>query len=405
MHLTKGKVLKDLILNILGSFILSGTLQLIIYPVIGGSLTAEKMGSLLTIIGLSNAIGGILGNSLNNIKLLHQNDYEGKELKDFGVLIRHIIIATIGFTAIVAIIYRTQINLIDSIMLIGATVFIVLRCYITVYYRIRLDYVAMLKQVIVTVIGYFVGLAIFFVVKSWPIVFMAGELAAFVYAYKTTEYKDELREKSDNYKTIFNDFVQLSLSNSVGNLLLYLDRLIINPVLGAGNVTLYFVASLIGKTAGIVLTPLSTIVLTYLAKMKNSDSKKSFVILSLSSVIMGAVIFLISIPITPFIIKILYRDSYLEASPYFVIANLSAIIMICGTLINPLLLKNSPLYWQNIIQVVYGVLYIGGSYLMMKQSGLYGFCVAAIIANTIRMLMIWIVAYYYIFLRKKEEIA
>ncbi|MGG7178143.1 lipopolysaccharide biosynthesis protein [Clostridium paraputrificum] len=404
MELTKGKVLKDLILNILGSFVLTGTLQLIIYPLLGYKMSQEEYGRLLTLIGMSNAIGGILGNSLNNIKLLHQNDYEENDLKDFGILIKNMVIATVILTAGVVILYKDQISLINAIILIFATVFIVLRCYISVYYRIRLDYLAMLKQVVATVIGYVVGIAIFFIIPLWPIVFLLGELAAFLYAYFTTDFKYEKKEKSEKYNIVVKDFMQISLSNSVANLLLYLDRIIINPVLGASNVAVYFVASLVGKTAGIVLNPLSTIILTYLAKMKDSSSKKSFMILSLSSVVMGLTIFLVSIPLTPIIIKILYPNDYLAASPFFNLANLSVIIMICGSLINPLLLKNSPLYWQNIIQVIYGVLYIGGSTLLMQKYQLFGFCLAGIIANGIRMLLIWSIAFYYIFMGKEKEI-
>ncbi len=396
MDITKKKVIKDLMLNMIGYFVLTAILQLIIYPILSSGMPITQFGSLLTLMGIANAIAGIFGNSLNNIKLINQDYYKQNNFKDFAIIINKVAVITVVSMVIVTITFHKQLNNLETVFLIVTTVFLMLRSYMNVYYRIQLDYFKIIKHLAVTALGYMLGLIIFRYIKIWPLVFCLGEVFAFIYAYRTTDFKLEKKVKSDKFDKIQKEYIQLATSNCISNLLLYLDRLLINPILGASNVALYYIASVVGKTIGIVMNPITSILLTYLAKIKSKNSKKIFYILSLTSIIMGISIYLISIPLTPIIVRILYSGDYLLAKPYFNFANLSVIIMICGTIINPLLLKNAPMWWQNVIQIVYCIIYLGGSILLMIKWGVYGFCIAGIIANSIKFIMMEIVAYHYI---------
>lgn len=396
MNITKKKVIKDLSLNMIGYFLLTGITQLIVYPFISSKVSTIQFGSVLTLMGIANALTGVFGISLNNIKLIKQDYYIENKFKDFRVLINRIIVYTLISMMLVTILFYKQLNIIESIILNIATVFLMLRSYMNSYYRVNLDYVRIIKHLGLTGLGYLLGLSIFNYIGVWPIIFCMGEIFAFIYAYRTTDFKLETKVKSDKFDEVKKDFIQLSTSNFIANSILYLDRILINPILGASNVALYYIASVVGKTIGIVMNPITSILLTYLAKMKDKNSKNAFYILSSASIIMGLVIYLISIPMTPIIVKILYPGDYLSAKPYFNFANLSVIIMICGTIINPLLLKNAPIWWQNIIQIVYCILYLGGSIVLMIKWGVYGFCIAGILANSVKFIMMEIVAYHYI---------
>lgn len=395
MKITKGKVIKDILLSIVGSFIITAVLQLMVYPYISSQMTTSHFGSILTLMGFSNTVASIFGGSLNNIRLIKQDYYKLGRLSDFGVLIYRMNIMATILMIIVIMAFKTQINFMEAVSLIVATIFLILRNYMNVYYRINLDYGKIIIHLLFTGLGYIAGILIFKHIMIWPVVFCLGEICAFIYAYKTTEFKNEKRVKSDKFNEINRDFIQLSSSNCISSLLLYLDRIIINPILGPANVALYYIASLVGKTVGIVLNPIASIILTYLSKFTTISKRKVFYILSLISIIAGSVIYCISVPITPIIIKILYPNDFLEAQRYFNFANLSVIVMICGSLINPIVLKNAPMWWQNVIQILYCILYLGLSIVLMYKYSLYGFCIAGIISNVARLLLIEGVAYYY----------
>lgn len=399
MRITKGKIIVDLFINIVGTFMLTAILQLIVYPFISSKISTANFGSMLTLMGISNAMATVFGGSLNNIKLIKQDYYKDGELRDFRIIINRIMMITIISILLVIIIFRNQINFIESIFLTIMTIFLILRGYMNSYYRINLDYKRITIHLSFAGFGYLIGLLIFNYIRIWSIVFCIGEVFAFIYAYKSTDFKFEKKLKSNNFDEINKDFIQLSSSNLISNLLLYLDRIIINPILGSSNVALYYIASLVGKTVGIILNPLASIILTYISKIKNISSRKIFFILTLTSVLMGVVVYVASIPISPIIIKILYSNQISEVKPYFNIANLSVILMVCGSLINPLLLKYAPMWWQNIIQFIYSIVYLGLGIILMLKLGLYGFCIAGAIANGSRFILIELLAYHY---TKKE---
>lgn len=398
------KFFADLILNIMGSFMVTGVTQLIIYPILSEELDVASFGRILTLIGLCNALAVTFGSALNNSRLLNQNRYNKEANGNYKVLLKYTYFIITLISIIISIVFLKSMSFLESIIFIMVTIFTMLRGYMNVYYRMDFKYNYIFIHMLVTSVGYVVGLIIFSSIKSWPIVFLTGELFAFIFAYFTTNFKNEKGIKNSAYKNIRNQYVQLSISNSISNLMTYLDRFIINPILGASNVSIYFISSVIGKTIGIVLQPLASIVLTYISKSDNTNSKKIFKTMAFLVLIFGIGTFIITIPITPIAIRILYSDSYSLAEPYFNLANLASIIMIMGSLIQPVVLKFCPLWWQSIIQISYMTIYIVFGVILMLSNGLYGFCIIAIIANIVRLTLLITIGYYYIFLKNNKEV-
>ncbi|EHK2407009.1 hypothetical protein QTI93_11845 [Clostridium perfringens] len=391
------KIFLDIILNLIGSFFVTGVSQLIVYPFLANRLGENSFGSMLTLIGLSNVIGVVLGNSLNNVKILNNNKYIDNNINgDFKYLLNKSIITSILSMVIVVILFNNQINKVNSIILILLTVLIIYRGYLNAYYRINLRYNLILVQMIVTGLGYLIGLFLFKILGLWTVVFLSGEMACYIFSYYTTEYKYEKNHKTKLFYETKNQFIQLVSSNLVVNLLLYADRLLINPFLGASNVTIYYVSSIVGKVFGIVLQPISSVILTYLSKIREINKKNLFFIMTISIFISGIIGYFIIIKITPLIIYIFYRNVLKQALIYSNIANLSVIFMIMGSLIQPYTLKFSDIKWQTIIQSLYGITYIVSSLILMSLYGLMGFCIASMLSNFLRLILFLIIGYLYI---------
>lgn len=393
----KIKIVQDLLLNIMGSFILTGVSQLIVYPFLSDRLSVSHFGVILTLMGLANAIGTMFGASLNNTRLLNQYKDNSKTVGNYKYILKNTYIILITFGVISTIFFIKNISILEFFIFIMIPVFIMLRSYLNVYYRIELKYNFIFLHMAITGVGYCIGILLYNVIKLWPIIFLCGEICAFIFAYYTTNFRKEKVIKTKEYEYIKKEYIQLTLSNSIGSIMTYLDRLIINPILGASNVSIYFIASIIGKTLGIVLQPLASIILSYISKEKDVVGKRNFKIMLLMISIFGVSAYIISVLIAPSIIKVLYSDSFDLAVPYLNLANLSSIIMIMASLMQPISLKYCPLWWQMIIQGIYMCIYLILGILMMIDKELYGFCVASILANSIRLLLIIGVGYYYIF--------
>src|SRR5699024_4432948 len=65
----------------------------------------------------------------------------------------------------------------------------------------------------------------------------------------------------------------------------YADRLVLFPLMGPSAVTIYYTATLSGKLITKVTTPLTTVMLSYLVKMKNFRLKLFLYLILLTSII------------------------------------------------------------------------------------------------------------------------
>ena len=69
------KKTKDFAINILASVVLTFMTQLVVYPSLGRWLSAAEYGSMLTLIGVINAVGSSFGGALNNARILMDSEY------------------------------------------------------------------------------------------------------------------------------------------------------------------------------------------------------------------------------------------------------------------------------------------------------------------------------------------
>lgn len=179
------------------------------------------------------------------------------------------------------------------------------------------------------------------------------------------------------------------------NVLLYLDRLLINPILGASDVAVFFAASVVGKLIGIVMQPLSGVILSYISvDITEKPSKVFKYSLGISSGI-GILFFSGAYFATPFLLEVLYPDLFLEALPLYVLCNLIAVLNMISTIIQPLSLKFCPTYWQARIQIIYFICFFTLSLTFLYFYGLYGFIIGNIVSQILRLIVIIFVTNYY----------
>jgi O-antigen/teichoic acid export membrane protein len=251
-------------------------------------------------------------------------------------------------------------------------------------------------------IGYLIALPILKLINFWPLVFILGEIFAFLFAIKTTDFLRDSHNKTAKYKSTSIDVLQLGMSNLISNLLLYLDRLLINPILGPAEVSIYYMATFVGKMIGVVFQPISGVTLSYLSVMPNKSGRQIYIMLGVSCFILGSLVLVTSVPLSSIIIDVLYPDSINKVSKYFLIANLGSAFGIMGSLFQPVILRYCPVYWQIVIQVTYLLVYLGTGLIFINIQGLFGFCLAVLFANVIRIIALLLVGYVYILKPKKS---
>ncbi|WP_270792397.1 lipopolysaccharide biosynthesis protein [Enterococcus casseliflavus] len=392
----KKKFVTDVILNIIASLLLTSILQIIVLPVISARVYQDTFGEILTLQGISNAIGVMFGASLNNILLIKANSYDNQSLTaTFSRLFRSSIIYATILSFPLLLFFGKEQGVVIALLMIVYTIGILIRSYLTVYYRINLEYKKILLHVIITSLGYLLGIVIFFINDEWISIYLIGELFSVLYLFYTIRPKFLIRQKDGIFFQIRKDFSNFFISSMLTNVLLYLDRLLINPILGASDVAVFFAASVVGKLIGIVMQPLSGVILSYISvDITEKPSKVFKYSLGISSGI-GILFFFGAYFATPFLLEVLYPDLFLEALPLYVLCNLIAVLNMISTIIQPLSLKFCPTYWQARIQIIYFICFFTLSLTFLYFYGLYGFIIGNIVSQILRLIVIIFVTNYY----------
>lgn len=381
----KKELLKDSSLNIIASTLLTFVVQIIIFPFLASNFTLTEYGLILTIIGALNAIGVALGNSLNNSRLL-RNEYYIKSSSNGDY--NPIFLFTLFVSSIAAFMLTREISdekstIILSIFLANLILF---RSYFSVTFRLHINYKKIIKCNLYSVIGYLLGLIIFSFYKSWIVIFLLGELFACIYICLNTTLIKEKFQITKLFKGSIKNYFIIFLGTSISSVMLYMDRFLIFPLIGSNQVAIFTVASFLGKTMGVLLNPISSVLLTYLIKVDNISKK--FFYKNLTLLIASTLIFFFFVLIIDeYILMLLYPDIIELAKPYLFVANLSALLMILANMIHPLMLRFCKISWQPILQSLYLVLYVCFGLYGITQNGLMGFCWGIIAATIIKILI------------------
>jgi len=382
----------DFALNILASVIYTFARQIVVFPLLAARLPEDSYGTLLTVVGLVYVCTALLGGSLNNIRLVQNSRYEEQAARgDFNILCVAGCILSAGFSLVLWQIFR--LHWVTALLLAGFLVISTLYQYASAFFRIHLDFKRILTANTLMSAGYVAASLVFATPTLWPAIFVVGELAGLLYTMATTEFLKEPLTRTPLFSETGNKVFAFMLAGLVGNLLLYADRMIIYPTLGAASVSFYSAASFFGKSAGIVMTPIAGVLLGYFAQKNFAASKKLFTLvngLSLGCLTLFAGVCWV---LAPWFTRLLYPTLYAQAEPYIFLANLGAIVSIAGNMAQPMILKCCSTRWILFVQVVYGGSYLLFAFLLMPLYGLAGFCWASVLANSLRLLALYAIGY------------
>lgn len=395
------KVISDFIYNIFSSFIYIGVIQIIVYPMFAKMMGANEYGLLLTTMGVVNTISMSLGSTLNNTRLIQNSKYnEYGLLGDFNLLL---IIANI-FGLILAVFAGNVYIKIGFDMKVLFVIMILLnitKSYFIVAYRINLDFKLNFVSNIISSTGLLLGLLLWNFTNVWPLTFIIAELFNITFLLLTTNLYKEPFKRTRLFNSTSTKYTLLIITGMLSSISVYLDRLIVYPILGGGAVAIYSVASFFGKSLGLAMNPIAGVLLGYYAQKTFKMTTRRFWRINL--IVMGITVLFwgISLILSPIFTGLLYPSLIESSRPYLVLANFGSILGVATNMIDPVVLKYAPTHWQVILYVVYAFSYIGISILLMNHYFILGLCIAIITSNLIKLVFLLIIGDYYI---KKGEI-
>lgn len=394
MQIQKRRVAGDFILSLAASLFSTGVLQIILYPFLARYLAAEEYGIVLTIMGVGNTLANAFSGSLNNVRLLQNTTYEKQGVQgDFPVLFAAFSIASaIAYGGYLGI--SGNVSPVTGTLLVLFAVFATMRGYASVAFRVVINFTKNLILNVIVGAAEIAGILILYISGNhvlWPLPFLLGELAGVVYLLFSCNIFREKFCISPLMAETFQKTCVLFVTTFIANLIQYLDRLLLLPILGGEAVSVYTVASFFGKSLGVLVTPLASVLLSYYAQKDFGMTTRRYWKINLSMIAFSTVFFLFCVAVGPFGTGIFYPTLIDAARPYILLANLAAVINVTSNMVQPAVLKFAPTRWQLIIQVLYGTIYIAVGWFSASQYGLWGFCVSSIIAAAIKLAVLLIV--------------
>ena len=394
--MNKRKIIIDSILSILASAIPIVVLQLIVLPIVGLRLGDTEYGTAVTLISMATLFSLPFGNVLNNIRLLMDVEYRDNNISgDFNILVFSSIVINAIIMIIGTIYYENGFSLISILLVVIFSGLNILREYLIVTFRIIINYKSILINNIILGIGYLFGLLVFSYLGYWQLIYVFGASFSLAYINKKSNLLKEGFVKTKLFKKTTYKSLVLFISIFMKSLLNYADKLLLFPLLGPTAVSVYYSATLMGKIISMAITPISGVMLSYLAKMSRFKMKDFILMVSLVSIVGFLGYFIILIVSEP-ILNLLYPHWADESLSLIHITTATAIVGVIISVIHPVILRFNHINWQLFINFINLVVYVVCVMIFYNLYGLIGFCMGMLIASLIKLLiMIFVFAYNY----------
>lgn len=385
VKMKKTKVIFDMMINIVATAIPTVVLQLLILPSLANYMSGNDYGLVVTILAVLNVIPSTIGNMLNNVRLLHDEEYRSYKLTgDFQILLVLFEALNIIIMTIVSVYYLGYSNIISNILLVVVAFLWLGREYHIVTFRLSLNYIAIMMNNIFMVVGYIIGFFLFKATNYWQFIYLFGFGTSYIYIVAKSKILVEPFKKTKLFRVIAKDTIYLIIATTLARAMNYADKILLYPLLGGTMVSIYYVATVFGKVVSLAITPINSVALSYLSKInKKPDSlfKWTYAV----GVVVCIVGYIFGVLLSRPILNLLYPSYVDDAMKYILVTTATIVISVLTSFINPFVLRYFDVKWQICINGITTAGYIVVSLLLLKLFGMMGFCFGALIANVIKL--------------------
>lgn len=370
-------------------------LQFLILPLIARRLSAEDNGLFIALFNAIRLCVSLFITPLSNLRLLKKKEcsQEPKFEKGFNLLFVIVFFLSSLIVMMLALIYYDwSLNLFSVIRIFAVLLLLASHDYYSIAFRIDITYKNILIDNLMIVLGYLVGICLMLKFGYWEFIFICG----YTFGLSYTLIQSKLWKAGVHCNLPQNtvkEYSQLSISSGFNNATTYCDKLLIYPLIGGYNVSVYNAAAVVSKLMSLVSVPLNNVLLSYIVDSdkvtvaKSKRKKLLFLFLGLSAVLYGA-FYVTSVVFC----KILYPQYYGAALGFIPIILLAILLETFSGLFKVYLLRFENTILQVIMSGAKVFLYLLGVFVLnaVCKLGLMGFCLAILIANIVHFMIVLI---------------
>lgn len=392
--------ISDMFLNMVGFAIYIIAQQILLLPILAKIVNDEIYSSIVLYISILNVICNVTGGELGNVRLVRDSVYKEKKLTgDFARILCIIspVIAIILFPVLLYLKY----SVLGSILLIITILMANVRLYSTCYYRLEQKYNKVILQNVCYLIGIIASLGIFYFYKNIYLLLLIPEAISVIYAFKNSDLLKMRMQKTSEMIGTIKKFWKLGLVSLLTNMMNYFDKFLIYPMFGATSIAVYYAVNSMAKITSLITNPMSSVILSWVSKYDDENSKKKIIKMTLlSNIPVILIVTLLTVPLTYIALKVLYSQFVADATFLIIPIAITSAIGTAATLIKSVLLKFSNTNKLVFTYVIYLIVFMLCGYFLSKTKGLVGFTFANLISKIVLLIMFIVL----LLSTKKEEV-
>jgi len=387
------RILSDSAWSIAGLVLMNVVAQFLVYPVWNRQFGSETYGDILYLLSVMNIVAISMGSNCNYARITENRKGHTSAAPVLAAL--WLVTLAIPIIVLVLSIYGgVKMSVIEWVLFGLLMIVTMWRFYADVEYRMNLDYKGCFFYYLVISIGYGIGIVLSNLTGYWPLALLPGEILGllFVGIKGNCLVWDGFPERKE-CRAVWRVIITLVITGVISNTIYNADRLLLKALAGGEEVTIYYLASLLGKTMTLVTTPLNSVIIGYLVRMDNKLDVK-FMNITTAFVVGATVLGTAACTLGSYIlIPLLYPVEYPIAQSYFLIGNLAQIIYFISGVVTVVLLRYCSSRYQLYVNVAYAIAFVGICIPMTLGGSLSNFCIGLLLTSICRILTALVLGY------------
>ena len=387
----KFEAINNVFLNAIATAIPLLVLQILILPKVNSRIGTDEYGLVVTLISLLNLIPECFGNTLNNVRLLVDLKYKDACVEgDFNVLALILSIISSIAVALIAAGYTSFQHGIDVTTMACGAVLVFIYQYYSVGFRLKLDYKKILIANLLLALGFSFGYCMFLKNGVWQSIYIVGYALSSLFTVLQSGLVCERWHFTQQSKATIVKYLILLSASLMSVAVVYVDRLVLFPLLGGTVVAIYYASTLLGKFISAGMSPVVSVMLSYFSKMRGLD-KSMIKQLTFAGLVVGVIGYLVCILVGRPLLGWLYPNIAAKSIRYVYITTLTSIIGMQCSIMIPVVLRFCNTKWQLVIEFCNLTLHFSLSLILLKSFGLMGFCVGSLVAMLLKYFILLLI--------------
>lgn len=388
------RLISDSVYSLMGLVLMNAVAQIVVFPLYSRKFGNVGYGDLQYLMAYVNVLAVSVGSAANYARVVSPLSEREGNAGDYNVLLALVSLLGLPFTYLVWRFGGAPMDKTTYVCYFLLFVAMTFRYYADVAYKITLRYRSYFVYYAVIAVGYGIGAVLVAKTGIWPLGLLVGEALGVLYAYLTERLLHRRGLKlSPAWRATLRAVLILFLSEGVANLILNVDRILLKLLVGASAVTVYYLATLVGKVMAVVAAPLSGVLIGYLTRYEGKLQRRAMRYLAWGSLASVAVLTALCTLGGALAVWILYPAELGMVKDFLWLGSLAQVLYVVSGVMMVVLIRFAKKSYQVAINAVFGVCFFGLGISATLAFGLWGFAVAMVLACAVRFLLAILLGY------------